>query len=106
VAKLSERKRESLSTSQFGLPDVRKYPCPTGRMRATRRRGPPSNARRATSARPMRSASTTRQIRSLTNRPASPGTEAADLTISAKEILWISPWHALRDRCRWTCRTT
>ena len=28
MAKLSERKRESLSTSQFGLPDVRKYPMP------------------------------------------------------------------------------
>ncbi len=28
MAKLSEKKRDNLKTSQFGLPDERKYPMP------------------------------------------------------------------------------
>lgn len=28
MAKMSERKRDSLKSSQFGLPDERKYPMP------------------------------------------------------------------------------
>ena len=48
MATLTEKQRDKMAKSDFGLPEERKYPMPDKSHAGTRRRAPPSRRRRAT----------------------------------------------------------